>query len=85
MFNPCRIKVSKHQSMKALVDGQWWNVVEYSEVNSGIRVFFEDKTTVLIPHEEVYKLIKVKIDTLSWSWTRSYSCIYYATIFVNRS
>ena len=60
MFNPCRIKVSKHQSMKALVDGQWWNVVEYSEVNSGIRVFFEDSTTVLIPHKQVNALIKVK-------------------------
>ena len=69
--------------MKALVDGQWWNVVEYREVNSGIRVFFEDSTTVLIPHEEVHKLIKVKNDTPLWSWTCSYSCIYYAIISVN--
>ena len=46
--------------MEVLFDGQWWNVVEYSEVNSGIRVFFEDSTTVLIPHKQVNALIKVK-------------------------
>ena len=45
------------------MDGQWWNVVEYSEVNSGIRVFFEDRTTMVVPRAEVHKLIKVKSDS----------------------
>ena len=49
--------------MEVFMDGQWWNVVEYSEVNSGIRVFFEDRTTMVVPHAEVHKLIKVKSDS----------------------
>ena len=46
--------------MEAFVYDRWWKVMEYSEVNSGIRVFFEDSTTVLIPHKQVNALIKVK-------------------------
>ena len=49
--------------METLVDGQWWDVVEYKEVPSGIRCFFKDDTTMVIPYEEVHKRIKVKPPT----------------------
>ena len=54
-----RIKTSAKNAMEVLVDGQWWKVVEYKEVNSGIRCFFEDKTTTVIPHAEANDRIKV--------------------------
>ena len=63
VVTPCRIKTSKENPMEVLMDGQWWNVVEYSEVSSGIRCFFEDKTTMVVPHAEVHKLIKVKSES----------------------
>ena len=42
------------------MDGQWWNVVEYKEVNSGIRCYFENRSTALIPHAEADERIKVQ-------------------------
>ena len=45
--------------MEVLVDGKWWKVVEYKEVSSGIRVFYEDKTTEVIPHGEMHERMKV--------------------------
>ena len=53
--------------MEVLFDGQWWNVVEYKKVNSGIGVFFEDRSTALIPHAEVDARIKVINESLLWS------------------
>ena len=58
-----RIKISASDTIETLVDGQWWDVVEYKEVPSGIRCFFKDDTTMVIPHEEVHKRIKVKPPT----------------------
>ena len=54
--------------MEVLVDGQWWNVVEYCNVTSGIRCFFEDNTTMVITHAEVDERIKVKNESVLWSW-----------------
>ena len=54
--------------MEVLFDDQWWNVVEYKEVNSGIRCYFEDRSTALIPHAEADERIKVKIESVLWSW-----------------
>ena len=53
--------------MEVLVDGQWWNVVEYKEVDSGIRCYFENRSTALIPHAEADERIKVKIESVLWS------------------
>ena len=53
--------------MEVLVDGQWWKVVEYKEVNSGIRWYFENRSTALIPHAETDERIKVKNESVLWS------------------
>ena len=50
--------------MEVLFDGQWWNVVEYKEVNSGIRCYFENRSTALIPHAEADERIKVTNECL---------------------
>ena len=66
-LTPYRIKTSKKNPMQILVGGKWWDVVAYCNVSSGIRCFFEDKTTVVIAHEEVDERIKVKSDN-NRSW-----------------
>ena len=70
MFGTCVITTNVHRiatsvtdTMETLVNGRWWEVVEYKEVPSGLRVFFEDKTTIVVPHGEVHRRIKVKPPT----------------------
>ena len=53
--------------MEVLFDDQWWNVVEYKEVNSGIRCYFENRGTELIPHAEADERIKVINESVLWS------------------